>query len=171
MFLKAPVLVKAAPLGWKNEKDTVTSAFEIVRRTKAEFQLSQRYGVVAKTCIIPLCRCILAAKNVRCEILDDDGTIVHEEWWQNVAFDTSHVICKCSNRSHDCRVRAFSVAGCLGRSCLRSEKRRRQLKQYRMGAPNMPHDSHVRLLRKVLQPITLEHLRRILRAKAGFSQP
>jgi hypothetical protein len=104
VLLKASVLVKAAPRGWKNEKDTVTSAFEIVRRTEAEFQVSQRYGVVAKTCI-PLRRCILAAKNVRCEILDDDESIVNEDRWQNVAFDTSHVTRKCRDRSHNCRVR------------------------------------------------------------------
>src|SRR5579859_4212134 len=112
VFLKASVLVKAAPRGWKNEKDAVPSAFEIVRRTKAEFQVSQRYGVVTKSCI-PLRRCILAAKSVGREILDDDESIVHEDRWQNVAFDTSHVARKGRDGSHDCRVRAIGAASWL----------------------------------------------------------
>ena len=117
MFLKSSVLVETAPRGWKYEIDPVTRAFESVGRAKAKFQVFEWYSVTSKTSI-PLCRRIVAAKNVRREILDDDGSIVHKNLGQIRAVQVCDLTRKCRHRGHHCGVWAIgAVIACVGCGC------------------------------------------------------
>src|SRR5215468_2976007 len=118
-----------------------------MHRTKATFEVPEWYGVLSKTGI-PLCRCILAAKEVRRKILDDDESIVCEDRWQDRSLYTFHVADKCHYRLHHGFVRCIGSLTRLRWLRLRRQKRSQQQYAERTGSPDIRPGFHGVLLRK-----------------------